>query len=244
MSEPDGRDLDGLQRAIGHVYADRGLLERALVHSSLRAECDGKDNETLEFLGDAVLDLAIGDLLMAAHASFREGQLSKARAALVSQASLARVARRLGIGGSLQLGKGEVQSGGSGKDRILAGAYEAVIGALFLDAGYPRCRQVVAAHFGDAVAEGGRIDDPKTELQEITQKRFRAVPSYVVTTVEGPDHARIYEVQVVLESRVLARGTGSSRKLAEQTAAGEAVARLDRDDAPVDAGNDSGEEPA
>jgi ribonuclease-3 len=222
-------ELDELEEAIGFRFADRTLLERALVHRSARGEDRLDDNETLEFLGDAVLDLAISELLMQRHPDLDEGRLSRRRAALVSAAPLAELAAGLGLGDWLRLGKGEESNGGRVKKRILAGAYEALIGAVFLDGGYESGRKVVAAHFGERLMRDDEPLDYKTELQELTQRRWRSVPSYRISEVTGPDHERLFDVEVEVDGRVVASGRAGTRKRAEQHAARQALAALGED---------------
>jgi ribonuclease-3 len=136
-----------LERAIGHEFEDIGLLERALVHSSHSGESTDSDNETFEVLGDAVIDLVLSELMMREHPDFDEGILTRQRASLVNATNLAAVARTLGLGEWIRLGRGEQRSGGRDKDSILASCYEALVGAVFLDAGYESCRAVVGRHF-------------------------------------------------------------------------------------------------
>jgi len=228
MNEAVDNRLAELEERIGHAFTDRTLLERALVHRSARAERNIDDNETFEFLGDAVLDLAVADLLMHQYPEFDEGHLSRARASLVSTRPLAGLAARFDIGIWLELGKGEEQSGGREKPRILESAYEAVIGAVFLDAGFDVARAVVADHMAELLTLEDRPIDHKTELQELTQKLMKMVPTYRVTQVRGPDHERIYDIEVELDGEVLARGSGPSRKLAEQLAAKQASVDLQK----------------
>jgi len=226
MSE---RDFSELERALGHGFSDASFLERALVHGSARGERGLEDNETYEFLGDAVLDLAIAHLLMYRHPEIDEGDLSKRRAALVREETLATLAAEFGIGGWLVLGKGEETSAGRAKPRILAGAYEAIIGALYFDAGYDACLAIVAQHFDGYLDGGHGEEDHKTALQELTQKLHKTTPGYEVVDASGPAHAREYEVAVVLDGRELGRGRGSSRKRAEQDAARLAAEQLSSD---------------
>jgi ribonuclease-3 len=216
-------DLGSLESTIGHVFADRDLLAGALIHSSAREETSGRDNQTLEFLGDAVLGLAISDLATATHPHLDEGVLTRLRASLVNAASLAEVARSLHLGAWLRLGKGEERSGGRNKERILAAGYEAVVGAVFRDAGYAAARAMVARHFGDAVASGRPPSDFKTALQELAQERGAGTPKYRVVQERGPAHDRRFAVEVLLRDRPIAGGVGSSRKEAEQEAARRAI---------------------
>lgn len=216
------RDLASLERSLDYTFSDRELLRRALVHASARGEAAVADNENYEFLGDAVLDLAVADLLMEHHPGADQGKLSKLRASLVSEAGLAAVATELELGQWLVLGKGEEASDGRTKPRILSGAYEAVLGAVYLDAGFSTCRAIVAKHFRASLDSDALTHDSKTALQEVTQRLYKTTPSYSVIEVSGPDHDREYEVSVQLNGNELARGRGSSRKRAEQAAAREA----------------------
>lgn len=216
-----------LEAVLGHSFADDSLLRLALIHRSMRAEGETEDNEVLEFLGDAVLDLAISDLATEAHPGLDEGRLTRMRAALVNARQLAELGRSMGIGDFVQLGKGEVQSGGSDKDRILATAIEALIGAVFRDAGYVKARSVVQRHFGAAIREGKGFDsDAKTDLQELTQEHFKVTPEYHTLEISGPDHEKHYRVEVRLQDRTLAEGSAASRKQAEQIAARDAGRKL------------------
>jgi ribonuclease-3 len=221
-------DLSLLEIAIGHTFTDQDLLTGALIHSSAREETNGRDNQTLEFLGDAVLGLAISDLATVTHPHMDEGALTRLRASLVNAASLAEVARSLALGQWLRLGKGEERSGGRDKERILAACYEAVIGAVFRDAGYGAARAVVARHFCDAVVSGKPPSDFKTALQELAQERGAGTPTYRMVQERGPAHDRRFAVEVVLRDRALAGGVGSSRKEAEQDAARKAIELIER----------------
>lgn len=224
MSAP----LAELEATLGHDFADRGLLERAVIHSSYGAESSEKNYETLEFLGDAVLDLVLSELMMREHPEYSEGELTRLRAALANATHLADVARRLGLGAWLRLGRGEEQSGGRGKESILAACYEALLGAVFLDGGYDAARKVAVAHFADAVVSPSHArEDFKTSLQELTQRTHKLIPSYKVAKITGPDHNRRYYVQLLLDQRVLATGEGRSRKIAEQEAAQAALELLE-----------------
>jgi ribonuclease-3 len=219
---------DMIAERLGYRFTTPGTLAVALTHRSVGGDRD--NNETLEFLGDAVLALAIAELLMQQHPAAREGELSKLRAGLVNAAVLAVKARTLALNGSLRLGKGEEKTGGRDKESILASAYEAVLGAIFLDGGYDAVRDVIAREFGADLAAGvpAGAGDYKTRLQELTQRRFRVSPVYQLIDEQGPDHAKRFAVELSIEGRVVGRGTGASKKAAEQAAAMEALAELER----------------
>jgi ribonuclease III len=216
-----------LEAGLGHRFVRPEHLAIAITH---RSTGDRTHNETLEFLGDAVLSLAISDLLMRGFPDAREGDLSKMRASLVNAEELAQKARHLDLGRWLALGKGEERSGGREKEKILAAAYEALLGAVYLDGGYEAARRVVEAHFADHLVrepEGPGYRDYKTRLQELTQRLYREMPVYTLAGERGPDHEKEFVVELAVGGRVLGRGVGRSKKLAEQAAAMEALAALD-----------------
>lgn len=220
-------DLALLEKVLGYDFADRALLGRALVHGSLAAEESDPNNETLEFLGDAVINLAVSEALMTRHPEYDEGRLSRGRAAIVSARGLADVAEEIELGRFIRLGKGEEISGGRLKTSILASCYEAVIGAVFLDGGYPAARATVLHHMDERLEAGGVHVDHKTRLQELVQARYRITPTYRMLRVSGPHHARKYHSVVELNGDVLGTGEGPSRKDAEQRAAHEALVKLE-----------------
>ncbi len=203
------------------------MLARALIHSSAREDAGVIDNQVLEFLGDAVLGMAMSDLSSAAAPERDEGELTRLRASLVNSTSLAGIARVLGLGQYLRLGRGEERSGGRDKERILAACYEAVLGAVFRDSDYPTARAMIASHFGSAIVTGTAPWDFKTALQERTQKDGDGAPTYRLVRQSGPAHDRRFEVEVLLAGDALASGTGPSRKDAEQEAARAALEGLD-----------------
>jgi ribonuclease III len=223
-----------IQERLPYQFRKPELLETALTHRS-RGTTSGKagdkvpsNNEKLEFLGDAVLDLAVSDLLMQQFPRYQEGDLSKLRASLVNARILAEKARALGLGEELRLGKGEEKSGGREKESILAAAYEALIGAIYLDRGFVAVRRVLARQFAaDLKARAGvASDDWKTRLQEITQRTFKTTPTYTLVRETGPDHAKQFVSQISVGDRTLGRGEGKSKKMAEQAAASEALQAL------------------
>ena len=201
-----------------------------MAHRSWCAENDKvESNERLEFLGDAVLGLTIADEIFVRYPELPEGELAKLRASVVNAATLADIARSMDLGSLLLLGKGERSTGGADKQSILADALEAVIGAVYVDGGFEPARRVVLRLWSeailDAVREGPGGFDHKTRLQELAVAGFEQPPAYEVKT-SGPDHARIFDARVVVGDHVLGRGSGSSKKEAEQAAAGEAVKAL------------------
>jgi ribonuclease-3 len=208
-----------LQDRLGYEPRDLALFRAALTHRS----ASGPNNERLEFLGDAVLNLVIAQHLYAAFPQAAEGDLSRLRAKLVSREPLAEVALTLGLGETLQLGSGELKSGGFRRQSILADALEAVCGALYLDGGLPAVEPVIARLFAPRIAalpEPEALKDAKTRLQEYLQSRNLALPLYAVLNIEGEDHAQTFEVSCAvpdLGRRV--QGRGSSRRRAEQEAA-------------------------
>lgn len=221
---------NALEQRIGYHFLDRELLARALTHRSYANESRNQplgDNERLEFLGDAVLDLIIGYHLYVIHAAADEGELSRLRAELVSTPSLARLARKLALGESLLLGRGEDRSGGRERESLQADSLEAVIGAVFLDAGYAAAEAVVCRLFAPLLQVAQVGQDYKTRLQELLQAHRQQRPEYLLTASHGPDHQRRYEVEVLAAGSVLGRGEGTTKKRAEQEAARCALERLE-----------------
>jgi ribonuclease-3 len=226
-----------LEERLGYRFRAIGLLERALTHRSFLNEqvaLSGggrEDNERLEFLGDAVLSLTIGHLLMEAFPERAEGELSKTRAHLVSAEGLAEVAAALQLGQWLFLGRGEEQTGGRRKPSLLADACEAVIGAVYLDGGFGEALDVVRRLFGQALQEAresaGR--DWKTRLQERAQALFKLPPRYSVIGTAGPDHDKTFEVAASIGEREYSRASGKSKKEAEQRAAERALEVVERE---------------
>jgi ribonuclease III len=230
MSEPRPSPVAAELAALLEVHVDDlGLLERALVHRSWAFENGAVEpNERLEFLGDAVLGLVVTDEIYHAHPDEQEGRLAKVRSAAVKTGSLAAIARELGLGRFVRLGRGEAASGGADKDSILADTLEAVIGSVYLDQGFAAAYDLVERLFGDRLVElagRGAALDYKTSLQELTAARFDVLPRYEVTD-EGPDHAKTFTALVRVDDEVVGRGEGANKKQAEQRAAREAYRRL------------------
>jgi ribonuclease III len=224
--------LDSLQTALDYRFRDVRLLEEALTHKSYVNEqrpAAGSDNERLEFLGDAVLSLVVSEQLAVLLPRSPEGALSKHKARLVSESMLADVARHLKMGSYLRLGRGEELSRGREKDSLLADAVEAVIAAVHLDGGLESSRRVVAGLLQEELAQVASQrhrpgeNDYKTQVQEWCQRRFDSLPSYAVVRESGPDHDKLFEVEVCVNGAVVGRGTGRSKKEAEQSAARQAL---------------------
>jgi len=226
-TSPD--DVERLAQALGLTPRRPELYEQALTHRSDAYERGGAPhNERLEFLGDAVLGLIITDRLYRDQPDAAEGRLAKLRAATVSEPTLARVARGLGLGELIRLGRGEDASGGREKDSILADGLEAVIGAIYLDRGLRAARRVVLALFGPELAEltaRPEAVDAKTALQELLARQGRELPHYAIAE-EGPDHDKRFLAEAQVDGEVMGVGRGRTKKEAEQGAAGQAVARL------------------
>ncbi len=224
--EPDQELFDRL----GHEFGDPKLLTTALTHASAAFERDGsRGNERLEFLGDAVLDLVVARLLYAAHPDWREGELTRARAALVNTRFLARQARVLELSDYLVLGKTERASGGEKKERVLANLFEAVIAALYLDGGLEPVFALVQRCFGEALAGDATLQrDPKTRFQEWAHAELRETPRYTVLEDSGVEDAEDrFTVAVTVNGEAWARASGRSKRAAERAAAAEALARLE-----------------
>jgi len=224
--------LEALQRRVGHRFTSPVLLQRALTHRSFGAE----HNERLEFLGDAVLALAVSELLFERFSGSDEGDLTRVRAHLVREDSLHRAALTLGLPDLLRLSEGEARGGGAQRASILADAVEALIGAVFQDGGYTKARALVQSLFGEiiqATEADSWSKDAKTELQEWLQARRIAVPNYRIAATRGQAHAQTFEVECAVPALdKLARGIGRSRRAAEQEAARRLLAELKAQDTP------------
>ena len=232
MSDTVVDALDALEQAIGHTFADRAHLEAAMVHRSFCAEHPAAvPNERLEFLGDAVLGLAVTDHVYATYGDLPEGELAKLRASVVNAEVLAELATEVGLGPALVLGKGEDASGGREKPSILADAMEAVIAAVYLDAGWEVSRDLVLRLLADRIVAGSAGPgggDYKTRLQELAAREFEQLPRYQVRA-EGPDHSKQFFAMVTIRGAVYGHGQGRSKKQAEQAAARAAWTALTRD---------------
>jgi ribonuclease-3 len=221
------RKYKDLDTRLGYQFRSRDLLRKALTHASVR-QVPGKrrDNERLEFLGDRVLGLAIAELLWEVYPSADEGELARHYNRLVRGRTCAAIARELDLGPLLVLSEAEADSGGRGKETILADACEAVLGAIFLEAGYEAARQVVRTHWGPRVgAAAADATDAKSLLQEWAQGQGLDLPAYVEVDRQGPDHAPRFTAEVRIRGRKPARGEGASKRAAEQAAASAMLAR-------------------
>jgi len=229
--------FDALEARLGYRFRDRGLLEHALTHKSKAHEDPSggvTDNESLEFLGDAVLGLVVSEALFRAFPSYSEGQKSKIKANLVSTATLAEMAELLGLGDHMILGRGEEKTGGRQKQALLADTCEALIAAIYLDGGLEPARQFLmrelASHIDDARQPEYFGRDHKSRLQERLQSLGRPLPSYRIASELGPDHRKLFHVDVVVGAEVLAQGAGRTKKEAEQEGARLALAEITKTD--------------
>lgn len=226
------RDYARLESSLGYAFKDRTLLHNALRHSSFVNEKadQGSDNECLEYLGDAVLNLIIGHLLMEKYPDQKEGVLSKMRANLVNEVRLAEIARRVDLGIFIMLGKGELITNGRQKNSILADAFEAIVASVYLDGGFESAFSMVRSHFSGLIRDARPDDrayvfDAKSKLQEVVQTMFRETPVYRVVDEEGPDHDKTFRV-LLRFSDITSEGSGKSKKTAEQEAARKALEML------------------
>jgi ribonuclease-3 len=232
LSDERRARLRALEQRVGHLFTDPALLDRALTHTSHANEdlsAQQRHNESLEFLGDAVLGLIVADLLHRRDPDGDEGTKSKARAHLVSAASLARRAAELGLPELLLLGRGEEKTGGRKKAALWADAYEALIAALYLDGGFEAAHRFVSGTLASELQASGTpsIRDHKSALQEMLQGRGASVPEYLVIAEEGPSHRKRFRVRCVIEGEPVAEGEGYSKKEAQQAAARQALETLE-----------------
>ncbi len=227
-SGPSNRSPAELETALGYHFVRAELLALALTHPSA-AEGTSKHYERLEFLGDAVLDLTIADLLMRQFPHGKEGLLSKQRASIVNARTLAAKAESIGVAEKLLLGKGEEKSGGRQKVSILAAAFEALVGAIYTDGGLTPAQQVVERLFTADIGGPAAERDYKTELQETAYRHFKAHPIYELVAESGPDHAKRFTTRIRIGTRQLGIGEGASKKQSEQAAAREALMQMEAD---------------
>lgn len=226
--------LKQFEKLLGYSFKRREHLQRALTHKSYANEMRlsaSEHNERYEFLGDAVLELAISHLLMEQFPDHSEGELSKFRAAVVNEERLAQLASHIDLGKFLYLGKGEELTGGRLKPSLLSNAFEAVLGAVYLDRGFPKVLAVVKAQYASVLLHAGGegfVKDYKTRLQEESQGRFRAVPRYRLVKESGPDHRKTFEVALLIQGEQMSVGQGATKKAAEQDAARQALEKLEK----------------
>jgi ribonuclease-3 len=223
-----------LQERIAYRFRDPLVLTQALTHRSFlnEGQKSGEDNERLEFLGDSVIEVVVSHLLLIRFPHLTEGGLSKMRAELVREATLASLARSLQLGEVLRLGRGEEETGGREKASVLAGGFEALMAAVYLDGGYEKISRLIEGLYAplfEDVIDVGKDKDFKTKLQEYTQLHFQVTPQYTITREQGPDHAKTFEVVITIDGRPYGRGQGRSKKKAEQQAAEEALLSLEKD---------------
>ncbi|MEO7664338.1 MAG: ribonuclease III [Candidatus Limnocylindrales bacterium] len=230
--------IDDLIARLGISDGEHALIGQALTHSSWLHEHPGEadgHNERLEFLGDAVINLAISEALFARHPGDDEGLLSSRRAAIVSTTGLARLATRIGLGDELRLGEGEAHRGGRRRPSLLASGFEAVAGSILLDRGWDAARDWVVGVAGPELSASlsvTALKSPKSQLQELTQRSGRGRPEYRIVEAAGPDHEKVFRIEAAVEGHPLGAGIGPSRRIAETMAAAEALAAIHRDGLP------------
>lgn len=226
------KDITELGKHLGYLFKNKEILTEALTHKSFYYENPEKStthNERLEFLGDSVLGFVIVEYLFLSNNQFAESSMAKIKSYLVKEYVISEIARSLSLGKYLRLGKGEEATGGRIKKSLLADALEAVLGAVYIDAGYEKAKEVILRLFNEkicAVLNSGEFYDFKTELQEKTQLLFNALPEYRVIKQEGEEHKKIFTVEVFIEGKKFGTGSGRSKKEAQTIAAKEALARL------------------
>ncbi len=217
-----------LEKRLNYKFKDGGLLKTALTHSSFANETSVESNERMEFLGDAVLGFIVARVLYDLFPEAAEGKLSKMRSAIVSRMNFAHFAKELKIDKQMLLGKGEENTGGRKRQSNLAGAFEAVIGAIFIDGGYKKVYRIVTKLLKNCLNGDEEIfRDYKTRLQEVAQRQFKKVPKYKVVLEEGPPHDKCFHVEVKLGRKCMGRGIGRNKKQAEQAAAKEGLEHIE-----------------
>jgi len=233
MSSDYEQSINHLINELGLAWNNTGLLIHAMTHSSCSCEHRqpaDSNNERLEFLGDAVLELLVSEYLYTTYPGFSEGELTKLRARVVCEPTLARIAREIGLGACLRMSRGEVRSGGRERPSMLADAFEALLGAVYLDQGLVPARQLVLKYFTpvfDDVIKGRVVRDYKTDLQELLQQQAPDAVKYRILQEQGPDHQKWFTAAVYYRGREMGRGSGHSKKEAEQKAARAALATIE-----------------
>ncbi len=232
MHVSSSEDLSNLEASLGYTFKKKSLLKEALTHKSYAHE-KTKDhilfNERMEFLGDSVLELIISEYLFISYIEYTEADLSKIKAYIVQESTLAQTSKDLDIGAYLLLGKGEEMTGGRKKSSLLADAFEAVLAAIYLDRGYKKAKEFVLQHLAgkiDALTANNFIFDFKTKLQEVAQAQFGVLPKYVIHKEEGPEHKKTFEVKVFIKDNFLGSGKGKTKKAAEQKAAEKGLIKI------------------
>ena len=223
------KKIDTLEKDLGYEFKDKKLIIEALTHKSYKQPYD---NERLEFLGDAVLDLVVGEYLFKKFKTSDEGNLSKIRASLVNETGFDKLARALHLGDYILLSNAEDNNGGREKSSLLSNAFEAIMGAIYLEAGLKKVEEIAIRLIEEnhkEISLDSLFRDFKTTLQELTQARFGITPEYKVMASRGPDHKKEIEVGVFIEGKEYARASGKSKKIAQQEAAKEAVAMLKKE---------------
>lgn len=215
--------LDELEQKVGYSFLNSGLLAQALTHSSYARENNTRDNERLEFLGDALLNAVVGSCLFNLYPDFDEGDLTKFRAQIINKKNLCRKAKKYNIGKFLILGKGEHLTKGREKDSTLADTLEAIIGAVFLDSNYETTEKILLAIFAEDMKDDFKVENYKGKLQEICEKRYRCKPVYQIVAEKGQAHKKIFSLELRINGKIMGRGTGKSKRDAAQSAAKEAL---------------------
>lgn len=234
FTEERAKQLEEVQSVLGHYFNTISFLNKALTHKSYANENNEglKNNERLEFLGDAVIDLVISDYFFKRFSSYAEGPLTKIRAALVNETTLSKIARNLRLGEFILLGKGEDMTGGKDKASILANTFEAIIAAIYLDTDinkvYSKILDYLKEDIERIISESSGYIDYKSNLQEYTQHQLNCRPFYEVLSETGPDHSKIFEIIVTVKNKKFGCGAGKSKKEAEQEAARQALERLSK----------------
>ncbi len=227
------KKLNELQQNIGYQFKQEALLRQALTHSSYAHEKNLKelmDNERLEFLGDAVLEVVSSEFLFKNHPEMNEGQMTKLRASLVCEQSLAACARGLDLGNFLLLGNGEDLTGGRERDSILSDAWEALIGAMYLDGGFTSAKEFILKYVLTDIEHKKLFYDSKTMLQELIQNKYKQSLHYILLSEDGPDHNKIFTVQAYMDDTPLSTGKGRTKKAAEQNAAYQSLIKFSQDE--------------